>query len=171
MDPNDLVGEILEQGATVVKQTAKATTQAVSDTAKATASQITGSGSGSADSSIPPTITNEEVVESLYKTPNQQTQNPQAQQQMPANPPAKGSVNRTPEELANLEVVRKELHNEYYQNTFNRPRQEEERTAEKVEREEKEEMVDLQQKEMEKPQDLAQQRAAQRVEKFPGASG
>ena len=173
MDTNNLFGEVLEQGASAVKQTVKATSQAVSDTAKATVSQITGStASGQSDAQAPQDApaTNEEVVESLYKTPKAQTQSPQAQVLSQLNPASKNPSDKSPEELANLELVRKELHGEYYQTLVNPQKPEEERATEKVEREEQEEMVDLQKKEMEKPPDLVQ-RAAQRVEKFPGASG
>lgn len=66
--------------------------------------------------------------------------------------------------------LRQELHAQYYQRLVNPPKAPEEKPAEKVEREKKQEMVDLQQKEKKKPPVLVQ-RAAQRVEKYPGASG
>ncbi len=66
--------------------------------------------------------------------------------------------------------LRSELHAQYYQNLVNPPKQKEERPTEKVEREKKQEMIDLQKKEQKKPSQLVQ-KAQQRVEKYPGASG
>ena len=166
MDVNDVFGEVLESAGTAAKQTGKTAANAVSDTAKATVSQITGSQN---DSSAPSSdVDTKDVVEKLYE--KSQPQNiTAAQVPKPANAPA-DSQNKTPEELANLELIRKELHAAYYQSLVNPPKQEEESVVEKIERENEEETVDLQQKKMEKPPELVQ-RAAQRVEKFPGASG
>lgn len=166
MDTSTLVGEVLESGGTAIKQTGKAASNAISDTAKAAVSQITGS---QGDNSAPPSdIDAKDIVSSLYE--KSQSQNTNLQQvPKPANAPT-GSQKKTPDELANLELVRKELHAAYYQSLTNPPKPQEERPAEKVEREEKQDLVDLQQKQMEKPPPLVQ-RAAQRVEKFPGASG
>ena len=78
---------------------------------------------------------------------------------------------KTPEEQKKLMELRQQLHGQYYQNLVNPPKQQEDRPAQKIEREKKEEMQDLQQKEAKKPPPLATQRARERVEKFPGASG
>lgn len=69
-----------------------------------------------------------------------------------------------------LAKLRHELHANYYQNLVNRPKAPKERPAEKVEKEKQEEMIDLQKKEAKKPSQLVQ-KAQQRVEKYPGASG
>lgn len=170
MDTNSLLGEVLESAGTAAKQTVKAAANAVSDTAQTAASQI---GVPVGDSSAPPSqdaatqVSNGEVVESLYEKSQPQNTNPQQALQQGSRP---NISDKTPQEQAELEVVRKRLHDEYYQSLINPPKQEEERTAEKLEREEKEEMIDLQQKKMENPPPLVQ-RQAQRVEKFPGASG
>ena len=168
-DNKGIFGEVLESAGTAVKQTGKAVASAVSDSAKAAASQAgvpVGDSSAGSSQDATSQVSNEDVVEGLYEKSQPQNTNPP--QQPVSN--QTDSSGKTPQEAAEIEVVRKRLHDEYYQRDFNRPKQEEERVAEKVEREEKEEMVDLQQKKMEKPPELVQ-RAAQRVEKFPGASG
>ena len=75
------------------------------------------------------------------------------------------------EDKKEIEKKRAQLraHQEYFQ-SLTTPKPKEERPAEKIEREKKQEMVDLQQKEKKKPPPIVQ-RAAQRVEKYPGASG
>ncbi len=80
-------------------------------------------------------------------------------------------ANKTPQEQEQLRQLRKALHGEYYQQLVNPKRQEEERPAEKVEKEKKIEMQELEQKKAERPPPLPIQRAQERVEKFPGASG
>ncbi len=166
MDTNNVFGEVLESAGTAAKQTGQAAANAVSDTAKAAASQITGSQGDSPAS--PQDVSNQDVVKGLYEESQPQNTNPQ-QPAMVSNVPSDSSE-KTPEELANLELVRKELHAAYYQSVVNPPTQEEESVSEKIEREDRQEDMELQQKEMEKPPELVQ-RAAQRVEKNPGASG
>lgn len=74
------------------------------------------------------------------------------------------------EDKQKKEALRQRLHSEYYQTLTNPPKQQEERPVEKVEREKKQEMAELEQKKAKKPPPLIQ-RARERVEKFPGASG
>ena len=76
------------------------------------------------------------------------------------------------QEKQKLAKLRQELHQTtYYEPTFNPPKKQEERPAEKVEKEKKEEQMELQQKEAKKPPEIAVQRAQQKTESFPGASG
>ncbi len=155
MDPNDKIGEVLEQGANAVKQTVKTV-----------AAQV-GVASDSPQAATSQDANTQDVVESLYEKSQSQAA---AQSSTPASN-SSNTQNKSPQELAQIEVVRKNLHEQYYQSLINPPKeQQEESVSEKLEREEKQEMVDLQQKQMEKPPELVQ-RAAQRVEKFPGASG
>lgn len=168
-DNSSIIGEVLEKAGTPAKQTGKAAAAAASDFAQGAASQVgvpVPDSSGNVPQSVD-SVNTQDVVESLYG--KSQTQTPAPHQSVQSGD-APADTSKSPEELAEIEVVRKRLHNEYYQSLVNPPKQEEERVAEKVEREEKEEMVDLQQKEMKKPPPLVQ-RQAQRVEKFPGASG
>lgn len=79
---------------------------------------------------------------------------------------------KTPEEQQKLAQLRNTLHQEYYQKTFNRPKPQEERQAEKVEKEEKEEeqkKLVVEEKKKKKP--IAVHRAENKIEKFRGASG
>ena len=153
--------DALEVGASAVKSGAKTVTSAVSDTGKVAASQITGRSKDTQD-----------IVESLYaesdqnkdqkpnKTSDQNLQNPE---------------DNTPEGLEKkkkLEELRQELHKEVYYDPLVNPKkpQEEERPAERVEKEKQEEMIELEEKKKEEPPPLVQ-KTQQRVEKYPGASG
>ncbi len=63
--------------------------------------------------------------------------------------------------------LRSELHSQYYQSLVNRPKAPEEKPAEKAERQKMEDLQEAEKKE--KP--MAVKFAAQKTEKFPGASG
>ncbi len=116
---------------------------------------------------------NEEIVKSLYAKSDA---NPQKQ-------PVSGQSNsveqpKTQEEAQEMQKVRQQLNEQhkttYYDPTFNPQKQEEERPAEKVEREENEKKMDLMEENKKKQEDedsLAAVRARNRVEKNPGSSG
>ena len=80
-------------------------------------------------------------------------------------------ADKTPEEQQKLRALRKQLHDQYYQQLVNPPKQQEERPAEKVEKEKKIEMADLQKKQEEKPPPLAVVREQNKAEMFRGAAG
>ncbi len=169
MSDNNVFGEVLEQAGTAVQQTGKVVANVASGVVAQAASQI--------GVPIPDSSANTAVNVSSQDFGENLAEKSQAQAPVPAqavnNPFSQTTTTdqsqKSPEELANLELVRKNLHNEYFQRDFNRPQQEEERVAEKIEREDQQENFELQKKQMEKPPEL--QRAAQRVEKNPGASG
>ncbi|MBI4084555.1 MAG: hypothetical protein HY431_01475 [Candidatus Levybacteria bacterium] len=79
----------------------------------------------------------------------------------------------TPEEAQKLESLRKKLHDEtyYIPLTKRQPQQEEERPAEKVEREKMEELQHEDEKKKKEPPPLAVQMASNKAERFPGVSG
>ena len=170
MNQNDVLGEILEQGQSLVKKGGKAVKSSVSDTVKAAAGQVTGD-NGSQDNSgqsqdvqtgvdTVNKAETEELVKGLYaksKPGNQTAQTPQSVKEA--------------DDKQKLERLRQELHGQYYQKLVNRPKPKEERPAEKVEREDKQKMADLQEKEAKKPAPLAVQRAQQSTEKYRGPSG
>lgn len=159
IDKGGLIGEILEQGSSVVKQTVKQAAKTPSDLAKAAGSQV--KGSDQTQDLVQDDAKTKEFVEDLYKP----SKNPP--------PNAKNNLQKIPEESKEqkLAKLRQELHANYYQNLVKPPKPPEEKPAEKVEREKKEEKMELQEKERKKPAPLAVQRAAQKTEKFPGASG
>lgn len=85
---------------------------------------------------------------------------------------------KTAQEQHGIETARKELnelkeqHKEtYYDPTFNRPEPQEERPLEKAEREEQEKMTELREQEKDETPPLAVQRAKNTTERFRGASG
>jgi len=78
----------------------------------------------------------------------------------------------SPEDKMKLVGLRNQLHKEvYYDPTFNPPKKQEERPAEKVEKEKKQEMQELEQKNAEKPPPLAVVRERNKAEMFRGAAG
>lgn len=113
----------------------------------------------------------EEMLKGIYNPTSPQVGlNPLGEQGSPGQ--------KTAQEQQDIATARKELnelreqHKEtYYDPTFNRPEPQEERPAEKVEREEQEEMAEQQVQEKDEPPPLAVQRAKNTTERFRGASG
>lgn len=168
-DDNNLFGELLEQGTAQVKQGA-------SDAAtQATGQNFAGpSDSAQAQQSDQET---KKVIEELYekspdKNQNQNQQAPLAHQGAIQNLSSQVlGMEQSPEVTAQLEAVRKQLHDAYFQNTFNKPKQQEESVTEKNEREDQQKSWELQQKQAEAPPPLAVQRAQTHTEMMPGTSG
>ncbi len=69
---------------------------------------------------------------------------------LPQTDPNKG---KTPEEIVQIETLRKQLHSDYYQ-SLTKPKQQEERVSEKLEREDQEKQMEDLEKEEKKPQAL-----------------
>ena len=143
-----MIGEILEEGGSIVSQTAKTVKSQVLPSSQNEKNQ------------------NEEVVKSLYEKSDSAQPPPQTVSE-------EDQLAQTRNELQTSQS-KKQAHQQqhdvtYYNPTFNQPHPQEERSAEKVEREQQQEMQELQQKEAEKPK-LAVDRA-QNIEKFRGASG
>lgn len=171
MDKNGVLGEVLEKGQSVVQKTGKAVADSASGAAKTAAGQIAGDSNGQAkdmasvsDKQIASDrAENDKLVKELY-APSQ----PQNGQNLPSAEPQSKT-----EEQAKLANVRQKLHDEVYYEPLihGQKAKQEERPAEKVEKEKKQEMADLQQKEAKKPAPIAVQRAQQSAEKFRGVSG
>lgn len=164
----DVGEQVAEMGKSAVKQVVKTPL----DLAKAGAKQVKGNSDqaqgtpqNEQQQKAKEKAKTEEFVKDLYrpseKVPAEGEARPWRQ--------TKNEPEQTEEQK--LSRLRQELHAKYYQNLINPPKQKEEKPAEKVEREKNEERWELQEKEKKKPQPLAAQRAAQRTEKFPGASG
>lgn len=179
----DIVGEVLEQGGSVVGQTAKQIIKTPADLAKTAGGQINPTQS-SQDNQMDKNKTSqdqknsdtqkasEDIVKNLYgKTDDKNTDlKPQENLQKTTNE----HPEKTPEELQKIEKLKQELHQTtYYQPLINPQKQEEERPAEKVEREEQqEEQKKLEEiKEEEKKVPLAVERAERKTEMFRGVSG
>lgn len=185
MNNGGLLGEALEQGVSLVKQTGKQIAQAPKSFIQGAASQVTGKPIQSQNGKSAPTPTQaeklpqvdpkaaaqtKEFVDDLYAPTHQNgnQQNPQAALQA-----ADQKSFEDQQHIASVrEKLRQELHNTvYYQPLINQKRQEELRPAEKVEQEKKKEMIDLQEKEQKKPQPLSVMREQNKTEMFRGASG
>lgn len=113
----------------------------------------------------------QEIVKSFYaKSDKDQTNksNQSVSQQIGEQP-------KTQAEAQDLAKVRQQLQQQhkttYYDPTFNPQKPKEEHPVEKIEREEKEKEFEFQKKEKKKPKPLAVRRAAQKTERYPGASG
>lgn len=159
-DNSGILGEILEQGVSTVKQAGQQIKQIPVGLAKAAGSQVRGSDKSSGQ--VPPVdekAETKEFVKELYKPSD------------PAKNPQKAEKAQEETEEQKLAKLRQELHANYYQSLINPPKAPEEKKTEKIEREKTQERWELSQKEKKKPPPLAVQRAAQKTEKFPGASG
>ncbi len=86
---------------------------------------------------------------------------------LPQENPNKG---KTPEEVAKMESLRRQLHADYYA-SLTRPVPPEEHVTEKLEREEQEEQMAALEEDKEKPQDLPQGVKQGTGEMVPGVSG
>lgn len=114
-----------------------------------------------------------EVVNGLYAPSNNYEKTEADKKEIKGQPEfEKMMVNKTPEERKKLLQLHLERHKLTYADQLLHPtsKKPEERPAEKVEKEKEQEMQELQQKEAQKPPPLVQ-RARERVERFPGASG
>lgn len=149
----EVVSELKETGKSIVTQVGKVP----GDLAQTGVSQVVDIETPQKEVERSDEKESKKFVEGLYKTPVGEQITPDE------------VVKKKAEEKKNLQKTRQELHSQYVQ-SLNRPKPKEERPAEKVEREKKQEMVDLEQKEKKKPPVLVQ-RARERVEKYPGASG
>ena len=169
MDKNGILGEVLEKGQTVIQKTGKAVANSAAGTVKTAVGQVAGDTNGQGESS---------AVGSDKQTASDKAETDQLVKELYA--PSKSPDGHAPAEnqqreadtKAKLASVRQKLHDEvYYEPLINSAKPQEERPAEKVEREKKQEMHDLQKKEAKKPTPLAVQRAQQTAEKFRGVSG
>ena len=185
--------EIIETGGSTVKKTGK---MIVSDLAKSAKAQVAGNSQtndpagdlGTNEQASSTQMTDDQrkqFLRDLYgktdKSPNVKNdqkktrQNSPIPNQTPAQKtlgltPSDPNEGKTPEELAKIEALRKQLHGAYYQRLVRPPKPPEEPVAEKIEREEKEERWELSEKEKKKPPPLAVQNA-QKTERNPGVSG
>ncbi len=165
MNKGALLGEILETGGTIAQKSAKVIAKATGDTVKAAGTQVTGSDADTKD-----------IVNSLYGVNDNKKTSAQASTQNQQTSQTGDAAKNPTEDIEKekkLKELRAQLHREVYYDPLTAPKkpQEEERPAEKVEKEKQQEMVELQEKEKEKPPPLVIQKTQQRVEKFPGSSG
>lgn len=182
MNNTGLLGEALEQGVSLVKQTGKQLAQVPKSFVQGAASQVTGKTIQSQNGKTAPVPApqaekspqidpkaleqTKEFVDDLY-APTHQNGNHQNPQQA-----LQSADQKSFEDKQKIEKLRQELHNTvYYQPLINPRRQEELRPAEKVEEEKKKEMMELQEKEQKKPQPLSVMREQNKAEMFRGASG
>ena len=182
MDKNSAFGELVEKG----QQSASNTAQAVvSDVGDSIVTQLGFKNeSGSNNTQNTQQTQNQAPVVSPGETapnPNEALGDNELTKEMVEDfySPSVGlAQNISSEEQERLDTqqrlvaLRKELHNEvYYDPLVNPKKQEEERSAQRVERQEKEEMQDLEQKNADKPPPIAVQRAQTSTEINRGVSG
>ncbi len=162
-DNSGILGEILEQGVSTVKQTGQQIKQMPVDLAKSVKNQVAGGdkslGQAPLEEADKGKEETEQLVRDIYK---------------PGEEKSAAEITRNKaKDAAKLEKTRAKLaaHQRYFQEEFNRPKPKEEKKADELERKKEQEMVDLQQKEKKKPPPLAVRMGAQKTEKYPGASG
>lgn len=165
MNDDNLLGGVLGQ----LGQTAKKTVQQV---VKLPAVSAEGSGEPKQEKKQEWQSDEERIkfLKGLYGSDKNANPNPQ-----PGKKPTdfeKQIVEKSPEEQKKLLELRDQLHKEnYYNPTFNPVKQQEERPAEKVEKEKKMEALELEKKEKNKPPPLAVVREQNKAEMFRGAAG
>ncbi len=155
-----MIGEILERGQSSVKKAGK---QTVSDFVQTTKGQITGLSSGSDQGTneqansvqtAQQQMTDKDRVEFLRNLYGKSDNSSKTKSQG-SNPPQKSpNVGKTPEELAKIEALRKQLHGDYYQSLTNPAKPQEETVTEKLEREDEKEKMELWEKDKKKPPPL-----------------
>lgn len=185
--PGDLLGEAIEQGVSIVKQTAKTVADTPAAMAKTAVQQVGGTSSSkdageakdvvkqqkSVSQSDPQTASDADTkafVKELYGAVD--TTGTKAKASKTLEKLVEENPNKSPEELQKLEMLRQQLHKQtYYDPTFNSSKSQEEPVTERLEREEQEEKMEELEKKKKKPKDLALQHAQQSTEKFRGAAG
>lgn len=118
---------------------------------------------------------NANFVKSLYgKTEQKTNEKPASSMQQMTAQASEENPDKSPEEIQKMVQLRQQLHKEkYYDPTFNRPKQEEEKPQERVERleeEEKKKKMELMEKK-EKKKPVAVGIAEKKIEVHRGASG
>lgn len=168
MNDDSILGNTLGQLGSVIKKTGQQIVKIPGDVVEEVGDQVGVRGEGSMSSDK----TTQEFVKDLYaKSDSNKNVSSADSKKDEQSEFQKMIVNKTPEEQKKLIELRQQLHSQYYQQLTNRPKPQEARPAEKVEKEKKEDLQELQQKEAKKPPSLALQRARERIEKYPGASG
>jgi hypothetical protein len=194
---NNVIGgfeDVFEKGKATVSDATKKT---ITDFANTTKSQLTGAGSskvqtdkGSNEQAAASPAQNQqqmsdqdrvEFLRNLYGKSGDNKQNgkdsskPQQQNAsvsqalgIPQKDPNEG---KTPEEIAKLEGLRRQLHSDYYQSLVNRPKSADEPVAEKLEREKQEEKFEEIEKQKRKPSPLPATVKQGTAESVVGVSG
>ena len=188
MDDSGILGGALNQLGQTVKQAAKQVAKVPEELVMDLGSQVKGEASKEKSAENQPQKkwqSDEErmkFLKDLYGSAEQNSgdssgKNPN---NSPQNNPSdkkptefqKQIADKSPEEQKQLLQLRQDLHKQvYYDPTFNPMKKQEERPAEKVEKEKKIEMQELEQKEANKPPPIAVQREQNKAEMFRGVSG
>lgn len=172
--------DAVERGQSVIKKSAK---QSANDFATSVKGQVTGNqtttpsdsaGNGTNEQAASdqnqqqnPQMTDADRVEflkNLYgksdhgsKTKNDKSKpdnNSGSVKQALGIPQKDPNEGKTSEEIAKIQALRNQLHSDYYQNTFNKPKPKEETVTEKIEREEQMKQFEDLEKEKKKPAPL-----------------
>ena len=198
MNDDNLAGGVLGQLGQTVKQAAKQVVKIPEEMAQDVGKQMTGdenpptgqkpaeqkSGLPAGQAGFQNDEERKAFLKSLYG-PTEPGPNDSSldQQKTPLRPPQadlegagdeefeKQIADKTPEEQQQLRALRKQLHDQYYQQLVDPVKPQEERPAEKVEQEKKMEALELEEKDKEKPPPLAVQMEQNKAEQFRGASG
>ena len=119
-----------------------------------------------------------DLVKELYAPSKQQTASNQQQGSAEGEEPSEFvkeliAEGKTPEEAMQMQSLRKKLHDEVYYTPLTQRKTHEQEVQEEEQKEEEKKMEDLKKEEekKEKERPMAVQMAADRAERFPGASG
>ncbi len=171
-----LISDVGKQLGTLGNQTVKTVVKTPADLAKTAAKQggfehvdIDENKQTKAEKPAPAKKTDESksIVAHLY---GKSDAKPAASPQNPEEAQPSMDAQKKAEEAQKLANLRNQLHGQYYQQLTNPVKQQEERPAEKVEREKMQDLQEKQKKD-EKKKPLAVTQAQQSAEKFRGVSG
>lgn len=183
-----MIGEILETGQNTAKSVGDAAKQGVKSTVSSTVSQVTGKGSGGTNEAASASAQQQNMsddqakdfLKGLYgksdagnkpSSPKQQQQQGSGFKQALGIKPKDPNAGKTPQEVADMQKLRMQLHSEtYYQPLVNPPKQKEEPVTEKLEKEKQMEAIEEQKKLEKKPGPLQNVKTGT-GEKMVGASG
>lgn len=185
--------EVIEKGQSSVKRAAR---QTVSDFAKTAKGQIAGSqnstpqndqgtneqANAGQNQNQQGQMTDQERVEflrNLYGKPatteateeSTETQKQSLVQQVTGRAPKDPNQGKTPEEIAKIETLRRQLHGDYYQSLINPQKPPEENVTEKLEREDEEKKMSELEVQKKKPPPLPATVKRGTGEILPGVSG
>lgn len=176
--------DVIEKGQPAVGRVAK---QAASDFGNTVKGQISGSagqntssdqGTNEQASAAKQKMSNDQAkqfLKDLYGPTDKKTAKVEKPQQHPVTealgiPQADPNAGKTPEELAKLQGLRNQLHQDYYQGLVNPPKSEEKPVTEKLEEEKKMEELEMAKREEEQPGPLQNVKTGT-GEKMVGVSG
>jgi len=168
---------LLEQGASFVKKTAKAVGQQAQVTTQTAVSQLTGQTITPSDQKpAPRSEETKSFIKDLYSPTKAKEHDLPSIDDKPHAEMKKQEAESRDQKLQETRQHLAQMHNSqhqssYFDPTFNRPKQQEEKIVDRIEREKQEDLWKKNEEDKKKPKPMAVQMGQNKAERFPGASG